>query len=119
MALVSRHFFTSSRGLSFGVMHSVMADFLRNVSAELEPDLLVIACRALLQTMTPDRCRNPREWPLMDPFRPHAEVLLSRAFNRDATTILSGDVGLVAALLASAQGDRSFQLDRETSLVFT
>jgi hypothetical protein len=107
VALRSRHFVTSGGELSFGVMHRLMADFLRSVAAKPEPDLFVSACRALRQVMTPDHCRDPHHWPIMNICRPHGEALFARGVNRDATTMLSSEVGLVTALLASAQGDHA------------
>jgi tetratricopeptide (TPR) repeat protein len=107
VALRSRHFVTSGGGLSFGVMHRLMADFLRNVAAELETDLLAAACRALGKIMTLDRCQDPRHWPVMNLCRPHGEILFTRGINRDATAILRNEVGPITALLASAQGDHA------------
>jgi len=130
-ALRSRHFVTSGGDLSFGVMHRLMADFLRTLAGEKAPKLLERMCTVLLQVMTPDRCEDPRHWPVMRLCRPHAEALFARAsamgvtrrkrstvyriwralFVRgsatDGMTLASGQVGLVAAILASAQGDRA------------
>jgi tetratricopeptide (TPR) repeat protein len=121
VALLSRHFVTAGDGLSFGVMHRLMADFLRSGSEKLEPELIAVACRALLQIMTADRCRNPRDWPLMNLCRPHAEVLATRGLNGDETSILSGTVGLGAAVLTAAQGDyaRARHLEDRISRVWT
>jgi tetratricopeptide (TPR) repeat protein len=104
-ALRSRHFVTSGGGLSFGVMHRMMADFLRTIAAEEEQDLLVAACRALLKIMTPDRCGDPGEWALMSLCRPHAEVLVERGLKCDASATVSSELGMATAILASAQGD--------------
>jgi tetratricopeptide (TPR) repeat protein len=105
VALRSRHFVTSGGGLSFGVMHRLIADFLRRGGADLEPDLIVSACRFLVQIMTVDRCQNPQYWPVMNLCRPHAEELFTRGVNCDATVMLSSKAGLLTAVLASAQGD--------------
>jgi hypothetical protein len=92
-ALHSRHFVTPGGGPSFGVMHRMMADFLRSMAAEEELDLLVAACRALLKIMKAGRCRDPREWPLMNLCRPHAEVLVERGLKRDASATVSSVQG--------------------------
>jgi tetratricopeptide (TPR) repeat protein len=104
-ALHSRHFVTSPDELSFGLMHRAMADFLQVVAGDQQLELLKIACAGLLQVMTPERCSDPRQWPLMSLFRPHAEALFERAAASKADEAWLTDVGLRAASLASAQGD--------------
>lgn len=129
-ALYSRHFVTPGSELSFGVMHRLLADFLRRVPREprsnllshgqralrkfwtpqhpldeLRPDLLKEACHVLCRLMIPDRCRDPHQWRLMNLFRPHAEVLLERVAAAKPVEARLTDVGLEAAILASAQGD--------------
>jgi tetratricopeptide (TPR) repeat protein len=106
-ALRSRHFLTGGGGLSFGVMHRLTADFLRGMARGLAPELLGRACTALDHVMTPDRCRDPRHWPAMRLCRPHAEALFARGSSVDATALASSEMGLVAATLASAQGDHA------------
>jgi tetratricopeptide (TPR) repeat protein len=104
-ALRSRHFLTGGGDLSFGVMHRLTADFLRGMAEGLAPELLERACTALRRVMTPDRCGDPRHWPAMRLCRPHAEALFARGSSLDATVLASSEMGLVAAFLASAQGD--------------
>jgi tetratricopeptide (TPR) repeat protein len=104
-ALRGRHFVTGGGGLSFGVMHRLMADFLRGMSEGSAPQLLEQACTVLLQVMTPDRCEDPRHWPVMTLCRPHAEALFARGSAMDVVAAASSVVGLAAANLASVQGD--------------
>jgi tetratricopeptide (TPR) repeat protein len=104
-ALRSRHFVTGGGDLSFGVMHRLMADFLRSMAGESGPELLEGACNVLWQVMTPDRCLDPRHWPLMRLCRPHAEALFERGSALDVSAVASTEVGLMAAILAWAQGD--------------
>jgi tetratricopeptide (TPR) repeat protein len=104
-ALRSRRFVTPGGDLSFGVMHRLMADFLRSRAGERTELHLQAACRALLEVMTPDRCRDPRHWPAMTLCRPHAEALFERAVAISAALVPSATLGLTAATLASAQGD--------------
>jgi tetratricopeptide (TPR) repeat protein len=104
-ALRGRHFVTGGGGLSFGVMHRLMVDFLRNVAEGSAPQLLERACTVLLQVMTPDRCLDPRHWPVMRLCRPHAEALFARSSAMNVAAVSSNEMGLAAALLTSAQGD--------------
>ncbi len=99
-ALRGRHFVTGGVGLSFGVMHRLMVDFLRAMSEGAKAQLLERACAALREVMTPNRCRDPRHWPVMNLCRPHAEALFARG--RTAASI---EMGLAAAFLAKVQGD--------------
>jgi tetratricopeptide (TPR) repeat protein len=103
-ALHSRHFVTGGDGLSFGVMHRLMADFLCSVAEGSLSQLLERACLVLRQVMTPERCRDPRHWPVMRLCRPHAEALLERS-TMHAAAVVAVVLGLEAAILASAQGD--------------
>ena len=103
--LRSRHFVTAGGGLSFGVMHRLIADFLRGVAGELEEGLLEWACGVLQAVMTPDRCRHPDDWPVMMLCRPHAEELFARGSATKTAAVASSELGLYAAILASAQGD--------------
>jgi tetratricopeptide (TPR) repeat protein len=104
-ALRARHFVTGGGELSFGVMHRLMSDYLRSVAVEEEPDLLRRACNAIAQVMTQERCQDPREWPLMNLCRLHAELLLDRGLSQEAIQLQASEIGTAAALLASAQGD--------------
>jgi tetratricopeptide (TPR) repeat protein len=104
-ALRSRHFVTPGGDLSFGVMHRLMADFLRSRAGERTEELIETACRALLEVMKTDRCLDPRHWPVMTLCRPHAEALFERAVAINAALVPSATVGLAAAFLAREQGD--------------
>ena len=114
-ALRSRHFVTTGEGLSFGVMHRLMGDFLRRIMPETA--WFVLACDALLQVMDPERCRDPRYWPLMNICRVHAEELLSQGVTDDATAMLLIKIALAAGILASAQGDDAVALELEERVV--
>src|ERR1017187_7101044 len=102
-ALRGRHFVTGGGGLSFGVMHRLMVDFLRSAAEASAPELLEQACIVLSQIMPPDRCEDPLHWPVMRLCRPHAEALFARA----ATAAAASENGLAAAFLASKQGDHA------------
>jgi|CZKX01.1.fsa_nt_gi hypothetical protein len=110
-ALRGRHFVTGGGGPSFGVMHRLMADFLRSVAEMSAPQLLERACATLRQVMTQDRCQDPRHWAVMTLCRPHAEVLFARGTAIDGAaprlSEMSSEMGLAAAFLASAQGDHA------------
>jgi hypothetical protein len=106
-ALRSRHWVTGGDELAFGVMHRLMADFLRSVAGASAPELLERACTVLGQVMTPDRCRDPRHWPVMSLCRPHAEALFARCSAMDVAALASSAMGLAAAFLAGAQGDHA------------
>ena len=108
--LRGRHWVTGGDdSLSFGAMHRLMADFLRSVAPGSASELLELACTVLGQIMTRDRCLDPRDWSVMRLCRPHAEVLFARGSAMDVTALglcaASSEMGLKAALLASAQGD--------------
>jgi hypothetical protein len=107
VALRSRHFVTGGGGPSFGVMHRLMADFLRGMAGERESDLLTAACHALAQVMTPERCRDPHHWPSMNLCRLHAELLFARGVSQVESAIEASEIGLTTAILASAQGDHA------------
>jgi hypothetical protein len=102
-ALRSRHFVTSGGDVSFGVMHRLLADFLRNMAGGPSTDLLERACKVLRQVMTPDACRDPRHWPLMRLCRPHAEALFARGSAIDVAAVASSEIGNMAAFLAGAR----------------
>jgi tetratricopeptide (TPR) repeat protein len=106
-ALRGRHFVTGGGGLSFGVMHRLMVDFLRSAAEASAPELLERACMVLRQVMTSDRCQDPRHWPVMRLCRPHAEALFARGSAMDATAVSSSEMGLAAAFLAFEQGDHA------------
>src|ERR1039458_7899325 len=103
--LRSRHFVTSGDALVLGVMHRLIADFLRGTAGTLAPELVEQACVALWKAMAPDRSRDPIQWPEMNLCRPHAEVLSVRGYAIDVTSLASSWVDLRTAILTHAQGD--------------
>jgi hypothetical protein len=82
-ALHARHFVTFGNGASFGVMHRLLADFLRSVSAHQTPQMLEQGCATLARIMTPERGDDPKHWPLMGLCRAHAELLLARSVSTE------------------------------------
>jgi len=60
-----------------GTMHRLLADFLRS-QTEVPAEELGEVGRALLGLMDLDKCRNPKDWPLMNACLPHAEVVFQR-----------------------------------------
>ncbi len=104
-ALRSRHFVTSGDNVSFGVMHRLVADYLRTLPAGSENEPLERAGEALATHMTVPRCQDPREWPLMRLCRPHAESLFERAAARNPASLVCGGLAMAAAVLDGAQGD--------------
>ena len=109
LALRGRHFVTGGGGGMFGVMHRVIADFIRTAARQNETVDLLDACRAVRKVMDQEHCENPRHWLLMNACRPHAEWLfeqgLSQAANNAETAEVAADAGSAAAILRSAQGD--------------
>lgn len=103
-ALRSRHFVTGGEGLSFGVMHRLMAEFLRCLNVEESVKLVEIAATAVLGLMPDDRCRDPRDWPNMNLLRPHAEALFDQVAHNPGQIPLTR-IATQAALLALEQGD--------------
>jgi tetratricopeptide (TPR) repeat protein len=62
----------------FGVMHAVLADFLRSRPDETASGAYASAARrALLSVMTSERCLDPTSWPLLRTCLPHAEWLIA------------------------------------------
>jgi tetratricopeptide (TPR) repeat protein len=106
-ALRSRHFVNFDGPGSFGVMHRLMADFLRCISTNEAEELLKTASKVVKNIMTPERCNDPRSWQLMNLCRPHAEALFARGLTIDLTPVSAIGVGAAAGILASEQGDYS------------
>jgi hypothetical protein len=109
LALTGRHFVTGGGGGMFGVMHRVIADFIRTAARQHETADLSAACRAVATVMDEERCQDPKHWPLMNACRPHAEWLFERGLsqatdNMEAVGVAAGP-GEVAAILRWAQGD--------------
>jgi len=81
-ALITRSFVTRLPGadgpLMFGVMHRVLAEFLRQCpDGDVPDDVLASEARdALLAVMTAEGCRAPAMWPLMSACLPHAEQIV-------------------------------------------
>ena len=106
-ALRSRHFIVPSDAETFGVMHRLTADFLRSLPEEPEFTAFESACQVIRDVMTADRCRDPKWWSLMNLCSPHAETLLARGCDSDATAVSACDMGLRVGFFASTRGDYS------------
>jgi len=104
-ALASRHFVTSPATDVFGSMHRLTADFLLGLAMAADVDTISYACDVVRTVMKPDRCKDPREWALMNICREHAEAVTTRVAPSDTAAVLSSDVTLCLARLASAQGN--------------
>lgn len=65
----------------YGVMHRIMADFLRSISPNLTEDLRVIT-NAISQIMKPNSCRDPKFWALLDLVAPHGEQVFKIHVNQ-------------------------------------
>lgn len=109
LALTGRHFVTGGGGGIFGMMHRVIADFIRTAARQNETADFLAACRAVNAVMDKERWENPKHWPLMNACRPHAEWLFERglgqATDNSETARAATRLGVVAAALLSAQGD--------------
>jgi hypothetical protein len=109
LALTGRHFVTGGGGGMFGVMHRVIADFIRTAARQMETVDFLVACQAVDAVMDLDRCQNPQHWPLMNACRPHAERLFERVLSHTTdnagTARLAVSPGSTAGILRSAQGD--------------
>ncbi len=112
-ALRSRHFILPSGGESFGVMHRLTADFLRNLPEQPTYASYESACRIVKKVMTGDRRRDPKYWPLMNLCSPHAEALFARGQDNDGIAISACELGHMAEMLAYERGDypRARQLE--------
>jgi hypothetical protein len=110
-ALTGRSFVTGGGGGMFGVMHRVIADFIRTAAGQDETADFLAACRAVRKVMDLERCQNPKHWPLMNACRTHAEWLFERGLTQAAgdteTAWAATAPGSFAAILRSAQGDRA------------
>jgi hypothetical protein len=114
-ALRERHFVTSAEQGSvpaYGVMHRLMADFLRGIAGQDAEELMMTACAATDEVMTLERCEDPRHWPLMGMCRPHAESLFARGDSmgmaeRAETCLPLTEMGINVGLLDREQGDFS------------
>ncbi|MGA2327596.1 MAG: tetratricopeptide repeat protein [Bryobacteraceae bacterium] len=108
-ALTGRNFVTGGGGGMFGVMHRVIADFIRTAGRQSGTADFLAACRAVRAVMDDERCQNPKHWPLMNACRPHAEWLFERGLNRAAdnteTPRVAASPGSAVAILRWAQGD--------------
>jgi tetratricopeptide (TPR) repeat protein len=104
-ALRSRHFVTASGSQTFGVMHRLVADFLRQQTGDLKTEFLGAACSVVEGAMKIDRCEDPLKWPVMNLFRPHAAALVDRADLTSSELGRATRVGKIAAMLAFVQAD--------------
>ena len=109
LPLTGRHFVTGGGGGMFGVMHRVIADFIRTAARQHETADFLAACRAVRAVMGDKRCEDPEHWPLMNAWRPHAESLFERSLTQAAddteTARVAAGAGSVAGILRSEQGD--------------
>jgi tetratricopeptide (TPR) repeat protein len=112
-ALSLRNFVTGRGAGIFGVMHRVMADFLKTRWEELQPKFLLAAGRGVGAFMTLERCQDPKEWAVMNICRTHAEHLFGRLSELPdagedpeliSTVIHAGNV---SGALLYFQGDRA------------
>lgn len=88
-ALVARSFVTQVKGEGvpmFGVMHRVLADFLRSQSGD-EVEELNTVVKALGAVLEFNACRDPGQWPLMNACRPHGEHAFGRLIQNGGSTI--------------------------------
>jgi len=104
-ALNSRHFVVPSDAETFGVMHRLIADFLRSLPGETETDSFMYACWMVGEVMTFDRCRDPEYWPLMSLCRPHAEALFTRGAGAVTASMTASEIGRRVATLDFERGD--------------
>lgn len=80
--LVARHYVTQVRSANsdgvefFGVMHRLLADWLRGQSATPQQELTEL-CKTFTKLLSPDFCRSPRNWPLASAYLPHAQSILN------------------------------------------
>ena len=102
-ALRSRHLVTGGDNLTFGVMHRLVADSLRNLAGDLTQGALEAACSLVYSFMTPDRCGDPHQWPVLNVFQPHAQFLLERAALTGAAVTTALELGKISATLAFVQ----------------
>ena len=73
--LAGRSFVTGISGESFGVMHRVLADFLRGLCGDEEPR---DACAALQSVLTLPAIGEPKQYEALARVAVHAEALLAR-----------------------------------------
>ena len=66
-----------------GRMHRLMSEFLRARSPDSEADLHA-AVGVITSVVTPDACRDPARWPLMNACAPHVRVVMDSLFARRA-----------------------------------
>ncbi|WP_241759497.1 tetratricopeptide repeat protein [Pyxidicoccus parkwayensis] len=86
----------------FGVMHRVLADFLRGMADDFDAELHQ-ACEALIRVMGQADAADTANWPLLNACLPHAEQLFERAeassnevLARDAIRLGLGTSGFLA-----------------------
>jgi tetratricopeptide (TPR) repeat protein len=107
VALVGRSILTAlhggTSGIEFlGVMHRVMADYIRTRSRRPASDLLQI-CSAIDSLMTPQRCADPKCWPLLNACLPHVRDIFLRTSREYAGP--TSAPGMVRTLVRKALTD--------------
>jgi tetratricopeptide (TPR) repeat protein len=105
-ALTSRHFVTAGGGMSFGVMHRLMADYLRSVTPNADVVLVTgVACIVLSEVLKTERPEDSKQWTHLSLCLPHAEVLFERGLQMPRTVSKAASLGVRAASLVFAQGE--------------
>ena len=111
--LVSRSYVSEAQSEQipvFGVMHSVLADFLRTRSSNPDAEALTV-CEALLRIMTPAACSDPQSWPLMNMCFPHARLLYFRMVKAGSDVRAALELSLRIGILLREQAQNSAAKD--------
>ncbi len=101
--LRSRHFLAEGGGLSFGIIHTLMADFLRSLAGDNAANMLLAASNTLLKVIAP--VVHQADLPLVMLCRPHAEELFTRGSKIKEAAVTVCSLGLAAGYWASEQAD--------------
>jgi hypothetical protein len=116
--LRGRHFVTPSEGgevAMFGIMHRVLADYLRRQASEPLSELGRLST-GLLSVMKSDACEDPKSWPLLSACLPHAEEVFVRLLKSGAHAEREVMLGLAMSTFLRAKGlsERSRGFEEET-----
>lgn len=93
----------------FGVIHRLMAEFLRSMSSDPTGELRAVV-EALIDVLDPDACRDPGQWKELDTCQPHADHVFDRAMAQHSAESRKADLettvhlGLRIANLRDAEG---------------
>ncbi|MBA3612786.1 MAG: tetratricopeptide repeat protein [Nitrospirales bacterium] len=103
----------------FGMIHRVLADFLRSQSGETGEETQLLS-ETLQTIMTPEACRDPNQWALMIACGLHGEALLmvlqDLAPKQHSPTVVR--LRLLLGILHSAQGLYGRAREQEEEAVF-